>query len=316
MKAIIFSDIHLHSWAKFNRDNYRLKNQLDTLEHLFQVAFRSKVPIIFGGDMFMDPESLKNSLLSVSLPFIQDLFRKYNVDFFAISGNHDLESENSLSRRAPTYINTLANTIESFHNIDFDSADFGDWVLHGVPYLMFNRGIMDHINSITLDKSKFNILLLHTDFKGQVDTNGFAVGKGENISESGLRRFDLVLSGHIHKPGLVKNNIFSIGAPMQIRLSDMGGKFGYWVLDDKFKLTFREINDTPKFRLYEKESEVENDFDFWVKIPREDDLTVMLSTDIDLSNREELIKQYLRWKGIKGYSYFKTLMDLVGVCDE
>ncbi len=300
MKAILFSDIHLYDWSKYNKAGKRLRGQMGVLEFLFQQAFKYKVPLFFGGDLLHSPIGVSNSLLSVVLPHILELFNRYPIDFYGISGNHDIEGINTKDRRSASYINTLANSIPRFHNLDFESVEFEDFKVFGVPYLTHNIGFEEAIKNIEVDTTKFNILLNHGDYKGQKDTNGIIIGKGENVNEKDLEKFDLVMSGHIHKGGHLRNNLYSIGAPMQHRLSDKGGTFGYWSLKNRFLLDFKPITNTPEFRMFDSEGDKDNDFDFWVKTPKADsEINDMLEDEIDFQDPPTIGTQYLEAMGVK-----------------
>jgi DNA repair exonuclease SbcCD nuclease subunit len=258
-------------------------------------AHSLKVPIFFPGDIFHTPDGLSNSLMSLVLPKLLELFYKYPVDMYAISGNHDLEGLNSYTRRSSSYITTLSNTIKRFHVIDFDTEIIEDMALHGVPYINFNEDYADVIGGIKIVKDKFNILMNHCDYKGQKDTNGIIIGRGENITKGMFKKFDLVISGHVHKPGHLFGNVYSIGSPFQQRLSDMGGEFGYWTLKKSFKMKFHELQ-TPKFRFYEDKKEINNLTDYWVKKPKENvtDDTAKITMD-DLGDKRKILKRYLRY---------------------
>lgn len=315
MRAIFFSDIHLHIWGKFNENNRRTKSQFKIIENLFALAHRYKAPIIFTGDLFHDPESLSNELYSMFQPWFNGLFRLYpGVTFYGLSGNHDMRNANTLRLRSPSYIHTLSNSINRFRCIDFDSVELDDkTMIHGVPYLTHNEGIMEAINKCNTSTPHTHILLLHTDFKGQKDTNGIEVGRGEGIDEEVFTRFKHVISGHIHKPGKVRKNIISVGSPCQMRSSDMGGDFGYWVLEDNFKMVFKPITYTPEFKYYDKESETDN-FHFWLKRPVDGVTIEKESRSFNLTSKADIVDAYMQYEGIQSKSksrYLKNLLSKV-----
>lgn len=300
MKAIVFSDIHLHAWTKYNTKGERLRNQLKVLEFLFKLAFKEKVPLLFTGDLFHSPVGISNSLFSAVIPFILELFRMYpGVEIYAISGNHDFEGVNTWERRSPSYVHSLSNSIRDFYNIDFETIELKELVLHGIPYLTHNVGFQEAVDRIKIVEGKCNILMNHGDYHGQKDTNGITIGKGENVNEESLQKFDLVLSGHIHKGGFLRQNIYSVGAPMQHRLSDLGGSFGYWIIRNNFKPLFKEIDWTPKFRMYTSDSDKDNSTDFWVKEPKADEeIREILEDEMDYQNITKLGTQYLTSIGV------------------
>jgi len=309
--ALIFSDYHFHLWKNFNKGNSRIKFQLDTFELLLKRAFSLKVPIFFAGDMFHTPSELNNELLSLVLPRILDIFRKYPVEFYAISGNHDLAGGNTYSRRSSSYINTFANSIRTFHVVDFETTIIGDIALHGIPYISFNQDYPDVLDSIKVVEGKFNILMNHTDYQGQKDTNGIVIGRGENLSRDMFKKFDLTLSGHVHKAGHLFGSVYSIGAPFQQRLSDMGGDFGYWTLKKGFKLQFHSL-DGPKFRFYEDPKEITNTTDYWIKKPKDEVIDKDPGLDSqNLGNKRKVLKRYLKATHVRSKSKAQVLTGLL-----
>lgn len=299
MKAIIFSDIHFHYWQQYNENNKRLKAQVDVFEKICKVAHKNSVPVFFGGDMFHSPTEISNKLFSYLVHEFSRIFDIYPVKIYAISGNHDMSEKNSLTHASPSFIKSLSEVFPNILHMDFQTSYMGDYYLHGIPYLNYNKGLIETAQDFSFNMDRPHILLCHTDFAGQVDTNGVVVGTGENIDESVLQDFDLVLSGHIHKKGHVGGNIYSIGAPLQLRLSDMGGRFGYYILEDDLSLKFKEITDTPKFRTYVNDSEKDNDFDFWVKVPIDKPITDSLESRVTTTDPLTIVDQYFKDMGVK-----------------
>lgn len=316
--ALLFSDLHLYIWPKFNKDNYRTKYYLSVLDKLFKKASRLNIPILFSGDLCHTPEGLSNTLLSMLLPFLLDLFNKYpNVHFYAISGNHDFEEVNSYYKRSPSYINTFANSIENFHIIDFDQHEFKKFAIFGIPYINFNEDYMDIIEKFKPIPGKCNILMNHNDYSKQQDVNGIIIGRGENISEEGFGKFDIVASGHVHKAEHLRNNIYSIGSPYQTRLTDLGGKFGYWLLTDNFKMKFKTIKGSPVYRLYKDPSEITNSFDCWIKQPREDEeIEKIAESAVDAEDRVQVLNYYFKMSGTKAKSKKLFLRNLIAQIDD
>jgi DNA repair exonuclease SbcCD nuclease subunit len=299
MKAIFFSDIHFNRWYQFNVDNSRLKMQGEVLKHLFSLASAQKVPLIFGGDMFNNPKEIQNALWGYTMVLFKHLYSEYpDVHVYAISGNHDMAEKNTLEHRSPSYVKTLAEVFPQFHCIDFKTQKFDGFSIYGIPYLEQDLGFNDLLKTKQV-KGK-TILLVHTSLAGQKDTSGMVVGDGTNIDTKLFAKFHKVMSGHIHKPGLVKKGFISIGAPMQLRLSDKGGRFGYWVLRDNLDVDFKEITFTPKFRLYKKASEITNSKDYWVKEVDADNPGVdPFGGKEKVLSQEAWLKMFFKASGIK-----------------
>jgi len=299
MLALVFSDLHLHLWEQFSK---RFDAQLKVFEYLVKLADRNKCPILFSGDLFHTPKDIKNSLLGILIPFLKTTFKQYpNVKIYAISGNHDQATENYIDKPSPSYIKTLSLIIPNIICIDYKSVRIKDYVVYGIPYMTHNIGLEVEVKRITkiMDPKLHNILLTHTDFKGQKDTNGVIVGQGKNFKEEIFNPFYAVFNGHIHKRGKLRDNIYSVGAPLQLRLSDKDSIFGFWMITKK-DIRFRKIDFTPKYRLYKDISEINNDTDIWVKIPKQ--LEEMgFSETLNFSNKE-LLEQYFKDQNIRSKS--------------
>jgi DNA repair exonuclease SbcCD nuclease subunit len=312
MKAIFFSDIHFHFWQQFNADNKRLKSQLGVFEKLVRIADREKVPLFFGGDLFNSPKEIANELLGYVIPYLKSIFEIYPaVRVFAISGNHDMSKPNTLSHRSPSYVKTLGEIFNNFVCLDFEEYTSNEFNLFGIPYLEHNSGLMEYANAIKLNPEKKNILLIHTAFKGQKDTNGVVVGDGENLVEKDFNRFDIVFSGHVHKHSLLQKNIISIGAPLQLRASDSDGRFGYWVLSDNLLPRFVEIRKTPKFRYYSDDSEKTNNTDFWIKVPKEEEDIKIINLNAVSLDRIKVVRGYLQDSGVISKKRKRILTELI-----
>lgn len=312
MKALFFSDIHFHFWQQFNANNRRLQSQLAVFEKLVRISYKEGCPLFFGGDMFNSPKEIANELLGYVIPYMKEIFKTYpEVTVYAISGNHDMSKPNTFNSRSPSYVKTLSEIFENFVCIDFDSKEFSDFVIHGIPYLEHNEGLMSYVNAIELNPSKQNILLIHTAFKGQKDTNGVVVGDGENLIEKNFDRFDLTFSGHVHKHSLLSKKRISIGAPMQLRASDMDGRFGYWEITDNSLPKFVEIKNTPKFRTYTDDTEKDNITDFWIKLPKDEDNIKIINLNAVSLDRIKVARRYLNDTKVISKKRRRMLIELI-----
>lgn len=310
MKAIIFSDIHFHFWEKHNVNNKRTNAQLLVFENIVRLAYRNKCPVFFGGDLFNNPGEVTNKLLNYLSSNLTQIFEEYpDVQIYMISGNHDMAEKNTLTHRSPSYIQAFSNLFPNLHNLDFSSVVVEGTTFFGIPYLEDNGGLTDAIGHLTLTGD--DILLMHSGFKGQKDTSGVVVSEGFNINEDNFKSFKYVLSGHIHKPGKVRKNIYSIGAPLQLRISDMGGRFGYWVLSSGDELRFKELTKTPKFRTYELESEIDNDTDIWVKRLKPPEGISLVSSTVSNIDPISLAIEYCKSIGITSKAKIKGLINFI-----
>lgn len=248
--AISFSDLHNNNWKKFNQGGNRTDSHLLVLGEIFKAGIDLNVPILFCGDWVHTPEYIDMDLAIKLAEFYDKYSNELKLKVIGINGNHDLPKPNTYQERTKGYLHTLDLQYHWMRCIDFKSVSFDSVEIHGIPYLDHNVGLSKAISDIKLSKTKRNILLLHTDYAGARDTNGKEIYSTsiQNINPIKLRKFDLVLCGHIHKHQKLGNNIYMVGAPLQQRFTDEGNKMGYVEIYSDLTVKFKEITGSPVFR--------------------------------------------------------------------
>jgi len=279
--AVAFSDIHIHIWRQYNTDKRRTKDHLEVLRIVDKKAHELGVPVLFGGDWFHSPDNVKNKLLSMLSGFIMKHGIFQWASWWGITGNHDVPEDTSVTKDFSSYVAYMGSIYKNFNCIDHKSAEVIDphgkmWAIHGVPYILGNAGFKGAVKNLKKKVGIPNILLIHSDFPGSTDPSGFELKEQNVITEKNLKSvfqgFDLVLVGHVHKPGYLyksdKLKIISIGAPLQQRTSDSGTDMGYWVIYSDLTLTFIKLK-LPQFKYYDNGEEPGNDKDIWIEIPKQ-----------------------------------------------
>lgn len=299
--AIVFSDLHINLWNKFNECNKRTLDNFRVLSVIKEICkANGNIPALFCGDLFHKPENLENDLFEI----VEDEFSKLDISGFkcyAISGNHDMSKSNSLSKPSPSWVKTFSHYNRWLKCIDFKS----EWLVPniriiGVPYIDHNIGLSEYIKDLSIDSKEVNILMLHTDYPGAKDTDGREIGSVENLNINILNKFDLVLCGHIHKPQRLSKKVYMIGAPLQQRRTDRDSKLGYWELYSDLSMKFKELKDFPKFIDVESEDEIKYDGNYYTVIPKKEESINKSTTKIHRNlSKSKLARQYLREKGIK-----------------
>jgi len=306
--AIVTSDIHLHDWKQFNINNRRLEFQLEFLKDLVEEANDLSVPIVFGGDLFHSAKHLTNNFLSY-LPEIVKILSRLEKPFVAISGNHDMSHVNTLEKPSPSYITLLSKLCKKV--IELKSSVYplpcGDAHINlvGIPYLDSNLGLWDKVKELAKtfsSKPLKPILLLHTTLPGAEDNGDFKVGDlveniPEDFKEYVSKTFSLVLIGHVHKSMSLGDNIIQIGSPYQLRVSDIDAQLGYQYLmneGSRIYTTFSPIKYAPIFKYYSDESEINDDFNFWVKrTSNRVTITGLGGNNTVVSSKEAIAKYYI-----------------------
>jgi len=254
--AVGSSDWHLHNWKNYNKDQRRLKVGLEVVDRLQKICTELGVPLLFPGDLFHNDQALPNEVIEHVFPVFQekfnDRFLMNPFEMYGIDGNHDQPGQNTKQQRCEGYVEHLSKVFKGLHCMNFESKDLKNFGLHGIPYITRNEGFVEAVNDIKLIKNKPNILMIHSDLPGAKDTNQRVVGTVRNIPErlSDLfARFDLVISGHIHKAQIMDDNVIMIGAPTQQRKTDIGCKMGYWLIYNDMSYEFVPFKGLPKFKI-------------------------------------------------------------------
>jgi len=305
-QAIAISDLHLHYWEHYNDQGARTKNAIEFLEKVFLEAQTGNIPILFGGDLFHTPEGLKSPTINTVYPELTRLFYTYpDVQFYAISGNHDQYTRNYLHKPSISYTAGLANTFKNFHLIDMAGVVLDHNVgVYGIPYLYLNQNFAEAIDRAKLwfksaGVSK-SILIIHTTLEGSIDTNGYKLSESSVLVEILEKHFTLVLSGHIHRHQKIAKGIYHIGSPTHVKASDAGYKPVYLKISNKLVrpgLTVK-VTDVPKpmvFKYYSEPTERDNNpLHMWVY--KSDKAATGETPELlsnDLSDFPQLLRTYL-----------------------
>lgn len=316
--GICFSDLHINKWKSFNKNNERLFKDLDVLRHISSLCKKYDCPALFLGDLFEKPKQLDNIVITISLTAYRTYFEDKGIELFGLSGNHDMSENNTDTHRSPSYLQAFDSVFKSFSLMDNKSLETRDFKLHGIPYLNRNKGFVKLLKLHYKNRSKIkpNILMIHTDLPGAVDTDGRLVGSSDNIpNDLGdfFKGFDLVLCGHIHKPQIiVKNHIYMLGSPKHQDRGDMGCKMGYWIMYKNCKMKFVPLDQYPEFRYIEHNEEIPDKLHYYIKKPKVSSEEKKIRLDFSSNNDRVLLgKNYIKHTGIKSKAKKKLLVKLL-----
>lgn len=312
--AKALSDPHLHFWEHHNADGVRTKNSIEVLESILREASIAKVPVLFGGDLFHTPEGLKSPTINSVYPELIRLFNTYkDVDFYAISGNHDQYTHNYIHSPSISYTAGLANTIKNFHLLDFQGVVLPSGVgVYGIPFLYLNNNYSEAIQRAMnfFEEKKVNktILLIHTTMEGSIDTNGYKLTESSVLLKTLSNKFTLVLSGHIHKHQKLAKGVYHIGSTSHVKASDAGYQPVYLDIRNpsgtkSLRVKPIEISKAFTFKYYTDIDDIDRSDNtiMWVrdtsKTAKDRENTLGDSTDI--TDLVKLMKGYLDSLGVK-----------------
>lgn len=295
--ALAFSDLHINMWNHFNEDNQRTLNQFRVLHILKEKCIEYNIPALFLGDLFHTPLNIDNELLNLTIHKF-NIFKDWKC--YCISGNHDMKFMNSFTKPSISWLNSFPSLI----NLDFKSIEFKSVVIYGIPYINNNIGLDRYLFKLikNLDKSKKNILLMHSDFPGAEDTNGSKLNSSDfNIKL--LEKFNLVLMGHIHKPQKLSKNIIMVGAPIQQRRTDRNCSMGYWIIYNDLTTEFINLsNKFPKFIDVESQEMINDDGNYY---------TIIGKGNIEINNEDNNLN-----KGLTKKTLIRRYLKLIGEKDK
>lgn len=302
--ALVFSDLHLNMWAKFNEGNQRTINGFDVISLLCKESKdNGNIPILFCGDMFHKPENIDQELAILAKRFFDNLVEQFPKQrIYCIEGNHDLKRVNTIDSMNPGWIslfqNSVLRVIDPSKPINLDVSD--DIQLHGVPYIDHNVGLSEYLKDMKLGKDTKHILLLHTDYPGAKDTDDRRIDSVENLNLNTLNRFDLVLCGHIHKPQKLGKKVYMIGAPMHQRRTDRNCDMGYWKVYTDLSMKFVHLSNYPRFIDVEKEEDIKDDYNYYTVLPSKLSLPEVVNHKITKQlSKKKLVHRYMKQQGIK-----------------
>lgn len=227
------SDIHL---CKDNPDLDKLglgasrKDEIwEQLILLLEKANRQAMFLLIAGDLF----DIKSQSLS-STQKLMDIFSSFpKLKIIFNSGNHDPYLENSFYNQV-----TLPNNVHYFDSDIISFFEFPDSKIriYGNSWASYSyKGIEKFEDK--LDKSYFNILMLHTQLE-KINEIYMCYDK-ESIVKA---NFDYVALGHIHKPLKVEENMYYSGTLEAQKFSDYGQR-GY--LDISLSKKFLKVDFIP-----------------------------------------------------------------------
>ena len=313
--AVVFSDLHLHVYNQFNENNRRLHTAFKVMEILWVKG----VPVLFSGDMFHEDNHISNKLLNLITIKYNSARPRYPI--IGISGNHDMCEMNNYDNISPSLYTSLCRMFPNcFHNIDWGHFILNkETIVFGIPYLTYNSGLHEALDLIrngrNYKKYPKRILLIHTDLHGAKDTDNRQINSVENIDRNMskfFKGFDLVFSGHIHKPQRLTPKIIMVGAPMQQRKSDMFGEFGYWEVFDDMTYKFIPL-DMPQFKLYDPAIDETDEYHYWIPINKQEEYEEQQLEKRFTNNvsRVKLAQRYCKEKGIKSSQKVNALKDIL-----
>lgn len=263
MNFLVFTDIHIHNFKQQSEGDERLEHTLRCLKLIYAYADSKDIwLILFVGDMFEMQKALPTIVINRITEVFIELESKYpKIKLYSISGNHDHDAMNLISKPANSSQTWLSKIFKNYHLIDNQSVDVvdieqGGLNLIGIPYYEYGE---DYLIKLKEAKEKIivrglNILMIHQTPKGVKNSEYYKVDTDEG--EDLYKEFDLVVDGHIHLAQRLSKNFLVAGAPMQQDFGDAGTDKGFWVMDtDDIQGEHKFVSLNSKFPTFIKREE-------------------------------------------------------------
>lgn len=306
---IAFSDLH-YSDMKAYTETRRIEYCDKVLEKVSEEAKKYNVPVLFCGDWYHNPNSLSNELINRSHKIYKETFETLGIPVIGIAGNHDQAQNDTINHRGPNYLDNLEQIFSTFTQLYNDYVDIKGYRILGIPYFKNDEGFLQSLKNLKVNKDKKNILLIHRDLPGAIDSNGVEMGMCEDITRETLNKtfskYDLVLSGHIHKPQQLGRNTYMLGSPYHQRISDSGCNMGIYRIYNNLKLEFVEL-DLPQFKYIKEGEEKPDNYHFYIEKPKIKEQEEITTKFHSKEKPTTLGKRYLKAIGEKSKSKKRIL---------
>lgn len=210
MKIGLISDLHLLSKTPENRIDNILVDQWVKLSFVLNYCQDNDVHYILqAGDFFDKPRDWETLYRTIEI-----LSRYNDISVLCVQGQHDkyMRSDDSVTNLSLLsqlgLITKLNPNFFLYPNIRFWGLDFQDG-------MNINKSIADMINSNTLSKTDYNILVIHAPITYAPLYPGHEFSQAQVISRSN-KDFKVILCGDIHREFLIeaKNRIIANTGPM------------------------------------------------------------------------------------------------------
>jgi len=192
--------------------------------------------VIHLGDFFDRRKYINFNTLSEVRSEVLSRFEDADINMHLLLGNHDTFYKNTNKINSPKELLSSYSKIKVYE--DPEDVQFDNLNICLVPWI--NSENKESTLSY-LQTSKSPIVCGHFELNGYEVMRGVSFQGG--MSDSFLKRFELVLSGHFHNKNSKKNVVY-LGTQYQITFSDLNDLKGFHVFDTETReLDFVENTD-------------------------------------------------------------------------
>lgn len=257
MRSLVFGDLHNHNYREFSRldssgVNTRLLEGVFALANITLSGLEEKVDEVwFVGDLYHLKNNLDSQVIQETVTGMRALAEHFPL--VLVPGHHDLYMWST----NPIMLDLLKDFSENITVITKPG-----WIIRqGIDIYVepCTRKISDLMKRIEILKcivGKDLIFLGHQDLIG-MEYGGYRVERGLD-PEILSKKFRYSFVGHYHSPGIIQENVISVGAPLQHSFNDAAktnldssfdedAKRGWWIFDSKTGVKHIRHREAPEF---------------------------------------------------------------------
>lgn len=233
MNILHFSDTHLgfSELDKVTRKGVNLREQdfYDAFTYVVDQALELRPDLMLhSGDFFHRP-SPPNRPMIFALEQLNRL-SDAGIPIVIIAGNHSTPKTVFTSPILQAF--KTINGVYPIFNQQYDTVEFGDLIIHGLPHINDERVLLAEMDKIAPVKGKFNIIMLHTSIgkKYIMEEFGEQLYPPERLDL--LNQFDYVALGHWHnyqKVSILETGWYS-GSTERLSDTEAGKEKGFCML--------------------------------------------------------------------------------------
>ena len=237
-KVIHLADIHIRPYQRLEEYTNKLITLKEKIKESVGSMNRDEIKIVISGDIVHSKNTISNELITFVSSWIRELEEIASV--IAISGNHDLLTDNKSRIDTLTAIFTAAKFDNAIHLDSYFGYDSGiivednvTWVL----YSIFSDFKRPNIEQVKKDyPNNIVIGLYHGTVVGATLNNGTVMDSG--VSGDLFEGCDFVMAGDIHKRQVIKRGDCEIVYPGSLIQQTFGETitqhgFALWDLENR-----------------------------------------------------------------------------------
>lgn len=224
-KYLVFTDMHLHEFSEFSQPdaeygNSRLRQQIEALREMLDVARREGRIVLFLGDLFHQRGTVKTTVFNWGFKTIANY---PDVPIYLLEGNHDNINNSIRSASSLEPFASLPNVtlVETYQRLEIGEDAF--------TVLSYGEEFEELKNFMAEDDAPM--------FLGHLGVEG-AIGAGKSkldghFTVGDFDKYELALLGHYHKRQELAHNVFYVGNPIGQNFADTDEHKGYMTFETK-----------------------------------------------------------------------------------